>query len=61
MKLFEIISVGFNVTYQLLIRFSAFVRYWRNNTTTLLNIPLIISDADVQIYGKDPAGKPEGY
>jgi hypothetical protein len=26
-----IISVGFNVTDQLLIRFSAFTRYWRKN------------------------------
>jgi hypothetical protein len=29
MKLFGIISVGFDVTDQLLIKFSAFVRYWR--------------------------------
>jgi hypothetical protein len=29
MKLFGIISVGFDVTDQLLIRSSAFVRYWR--------------------------------
>jgi hypothetical protein len=29
MKLFESTSVGFNVTVQLLIRFSAFVRYCR--------------------------------
>jgi hypothetical protein len=29
MKLFGIISVGFDVTHQLLIRFFAFVRYWR--------------------------------
>jgi hypothetical protein len=29
MKLLGIISVGFDVTDQLLIRFSAFVRYWR--------------------------------
>jgi hypothetical protein len=29
MKVLEIISVGFDVTDQLLIRFSAFVRYWR--------------------------------
>jgi hypothetical protein len=29
MKLLEIISVGFNITDQLPIRFSAFVRYWR--------------------------------
>jgi hypothetical protein len=31
MKLLEIISVGFEITDQLLIRFSAFVRYWRKN------------------------------
>jgi hypothetical protein len=31
MKLLGIISVGFNITDQLLIRFSAFVRYWRKN------------------------------
>jgi hypothetical protein len=29
MKLLEITSVGFDVTDQLLIRFSAFVRYWK--------------------------------
>jgi hypothetical protein len=29
MKLLGIISMGFDVTDQLLIRFSAFVRYWR--------------------------------
>jgi hypothetical protein len=29
MKLLGIISVGFNVTNQLLIRLSAFIRYWR--------------------------------
>jgi hypothetical protein len=29
MKLLEIISVGFDVTDQLLIGLSAFVRYWR--------------------------------
>jgi hypothetical protein len=29
MKLLGIISVGFDVTHQLLIRFFAFVRYWR--------------------------------
>jgi hypothetical protein len=29
MKLLGIISVGFDIPYQLLIRFSAFVRYWR--------------------------------
>jgi hypothetical protein len=29
MKLFRVISVGFNVTGQLLIRISVFMRYWR--------------------------------
>jgi hypothetical protein len=29
MKLFGIINVGFDITDQLLIRFSAFSRYWR--------------------------------
>jgi hypothetical protein len=29
MKLLEIISVGVDVTDQLLIRFSAFLRYWQ--------------------------------
>jgi hypothetical protein len=29
----EIISVGFNVTDQPLIRFSAFIRYWEYNET----------------------------
>jgi hypothetical protein len=29
MKLLRIVSVGFNVTDQLLIRLSAFARYWR--------------------------------
>jgi hypothetical protein len=28
--------VGFDVTYQLLIRFSAFVRYWRENGSTVI-------------------------
>jgi hypothetical protein len=35
MKLLGIISVGFDVTDQLLIRFSAFVRYWRINGSTI--------------------------
>jgi hypothetical protein len=35
MKLLGIISVGFYVTGQLLIRFSAFVRYWRKSGTTM--------------------------
>jgi hypothetical protein len=30
-----ITSVGFDVTDQLLIRFSAFVRYWRKNGSTM--------------------------
>jgi hypothetical protein len=32
-KLLGIISVGFDVTDQLLIRYFAFVRYWRKNET----------------------------
>jgi hypothetical protein len=35
MKLLGIINVGFDVTDQLLIRFSAFVRYWRKNNETV--------------------------
>jgi hypothetical protein len=35
MKLLRIISVGFDVTDQLLIRFSALVRYWKKNGSTL--------------------------
>jgi hypothetical protein len=35
MKLLGIISVDFGVTDQLLIRFSAFVRYWRKNGSTM--------------------------
>jgi hypothetical protein len=35
MKLLETISVGFDITDQLLIRFSAFVRYWRKNGSTM--------------------------
>jgi hypothetical protein len=35
MKLLEIISVGFDVTDQLLIRSFAFVRYWRKNGSTM--------------------------
>jgi hypothetical protein len=31
MKLLGIISVGFNITDQLLIRSLAFIRYWRKN------------------------------
>jgi hypothetical protein len=34
-KLLEIINVGFDVTDQLLIRFSAFVKYWRKNVSTM--------------------------
>jgi hypothetical protein len=35
MKLLGIVSVGFDVTDQPLIRFSAFVRYWRKNGSTM--------------------------
>jgi hypothetical protein len=35
MKLFGITHVGFDVTDQLLIRFSAFVRYWRRDGSTM--------------------------
>jgi hypothetical protein len=35
MKLLRINSVGFDVTDQLLIRFSTFVRYWRKNGSTM--------------------------
>jgi hypothetical protein len=35
MKLLEIISVGLDLIDQLLIRFSAFVRYWRENGSTM--------------------------
>jgi hypothetical protein len=35
MKLLGIIVVGFNITDQLLIRFSSFVRYWRKNGSTM--------------------------
>jgi hypothetical protein len=35
MKLLGNISVGFDVTDQLLIRFSAFIRYWRKNENTM--------------------------
>jgi hypothetical protein len=38
----EIISVGFNVTVQLLIRFSAFSRYWRKNGSTMRQHQLFI-------------------
>jgi hypothetical protein len=34
-KLLGITSEGFNVTDQLLIRFSAFARYWRKNGSTM--------------------------
>jgi hypothetical protein len=34
-KLLGMISVGFDVTDQLLIRFSALVRYWRKNGSTM--------------------------
>jgi hypothetical protein len=33
MKLLGLISLGFDVTGQLLIRFSAFIRYWEYNET----------------------------
>jgi hypothetical protein len=35
MKLLGIINVGFDVTDQLLIRYFAFVRYWRKNGSTM--------------------------
>jgi hypothetical protein len=35
MKLLGIISVGFDITDQLQIRFSAFVRYWSKNWRTM--------------------------
>jgi hypothetical protein len=35
MKLLGIISVGFDITDRLLIRFSAFVRYWRKDGSTM--------------------------
>jgi hypothetical protein len=35
MKLLGIISVGFDVTDQLMIRLSAFVRYWRKKWETV--------------------------
>jgi hypothetical protein len=35
-KLLGIISLGFNVTDQLLIRFSVFVRYWRKSESTII-------------------------
>jgi hypothetical protein len=35
MKLLGIISMDFDVTDQLLIRFPAFVRYWRRNWSTM--------------------------
>jgi hypothetical protein len=37
MKLLGIISVGFDITDQLLIRFSAFIRYWRKMGAHLNN------------------------
>jgi hypothetical protein len=35
MKLLGIISVSFDIANQLLIRYFAFVRYWRKNETVL--------------------------
>jgi hypothetical protein len=35
MKILGIISVDFNVTDQLLIKYFAFVRYWRKNKSTM--------------------------
>jgi hypothetical protein len=35
MKLLGIVSVDFDVTDQLMIRISAFVRYWRKNGSTM--------------------------
>jgi hypothetical protein len=40
MRLLGIISVSFDVTDQLLIRSSAFVKYWRRNGIVLYNIPI---------------------
>jgi hypothetical protein len=34
-KLLGIISVGFDIKDQLLIRFFAFIRYWRKNDNTV--------------------------
>jgi hypothetical protein len=42
MKLLGIICVGFDVTDQLLIRFSAFVRYWRKNGRAMTVYQLFI-------------------
>jgi hypothetical protein len=35
MKILEIIKVDFEVTDELLIKFAAFVRYWRRNGSTM--------------------------
>jgi hypothetical protein len=35
MKLFVIIGAGFGVIDQLLMKFSAFARYWRRNGSTM--------------------------
>jgi hypothetical protein len=42
MKLSGIISVGFDVTDQLLIRSFAFVRYWKKNGSTMRQYNILI-------------------
>jgi hypothetical protein len=42
MKFLGFISVGFHVTDQLLIRFTAFIRYWRKNWSTMKLHQLVI-------------------
>jgi hypothetical protein len=44
MKLLGIISVGFDVTDQLLIRSFAFIRYWRENERTMRKVHQLFID-----------------
>jgi hypothetical protein len=50
MKLLGIISMGFNITDQLLIRFSAFVTYWKKNGSTMKQFSSLFIDFK-KMYG----------
>jgi hypothetical protein len=52
MKLLEIISEGFNVTDQLLIRFPAFLRYWRRNGSKMKRYICCLKKACASVRGE---------
>jgi hypothetical protein len=50
MKLLGIISMEFDVTDQLLIRFSAFVGYWRKNGSTMRQLMIQYEKGSIVQY-----------